>query len=192
MRRVVYAMSVSLDGFIETDDADLGWSYPDEELHRHFNARESTIGMYLYGRRLYENMASYWPTADGNPSAPPYEVEYARIWKTKPKVVFSRTLTDVAWNSRLVRGDIRREVEALKAQPGLDLSVAGASIAAEFMRLDLIDEYQLYVHPVILGSGKPMFGRLRDRIDLRLVHSHTFGSGVVQLTYRRRARRAPG
>lgn len=184
MRKVIYAMSVSLDGFIEATNGDLSWSFPDGELHQHFNDREAMIDTYLYGRRLYENMAAFWPTADENPSAPKYEIEYARIWKSKPKIVFSKTLDQVGWNSRLVRGNIAEEVNQLKEQPGNDLSVGGAGLASTFMRLGLIDEYSLYIHPVVLGGGKPMFGQLHDRIDLQLVETRTFGSGVVLLRYR--------
>ena len=185
MRKVTYAMSVSLDGFIEATNGDLSWSFPDEELHTHFNDRENAIDTYLYGRRLYENMAAYWPTADENPAAPEYEREYARIWKSKPKVVFSRTLERVEWNSRLVRGNIPDEVNKLRKQPGKDMSVAGAEIASTFMQLGLIDEYWLYVHPVILGGGKPMFHQLRNEIDLELVETRTFGSRVGLLRYER-------
>ena len=183
MRKVIYAMSVSLDGFIEAPDGDLSWSYPDEELHKHFNDQESMIDVHFYGRRLYENMAAFWPMADENPSAPAHEIEYARIWKSMPKIVFSRTLDQVGWNSRLVRENIAEEVNKLKAQPGKDLSVAGAEIASAFMQLGLIDEYRLYVHPVILGGGKPMFRQLTDEINLQLVETRTFGSGVVLLRY---------
>jgi dihydrofolate reductase len=183
MRRVIYAMSVSVDGFVEAMNGDLSWSFPDEELHKHFNDRETFIDTYLYGRRLYENMAAYWPTADERPGAPTYEIEYARIWKNKPKIVFSTTLDHVGWNSRLVKGNIADEVNKLKEQPGRDMSVGGATLAATFMRLGLIDEYGLYVHPIVLGGGKPMFARLHDKINLRLVETRTFGSGVVLLRY---------
>jgi dihydrofolate reductase len=187
MRKVTYGMSVSLDGYIEAPEGDLSWSFPDEELHQHFNDREAMIDTYLYGRRLYENMAAFWPTADENPSAPQVEIEYARIWKSKPKIVFSKTLDHVGWNSRLVRGNIAEEVNQLKAQPDKDMSVGGAGLASSFMQLDLIDEYWLYVHPVILGGGKPMFGPLDEEIDLQLVETRTFGSGVMLLRYRRAA-----
>jgi dihydrofolate reductase len=183
MRKVIYAMSVSLDGFIEAANGDLGWSYPDEELHRHFNTREKAIDTHLYGRRLYENMAAYWPTAGENQAAPQHEREYARIWKSMPKIVFSTTLDRVGWNSRLVRGNIAEEVNKLKELPGGDMSVGGAELASSFMRLGLIDEYWLYVHPVGLGGGKPMFRHSHEKIDLRLVETHTFGSGVVLLRY---------
>jgi dihydrofolate reductase len=181
MRKVIYAMSVSLDGFIEATNGDLRWSYPDEELHRHFNDRESTIGTYLYGRRLYENMVAYWPTADENPSAPRVEIEYARIWKDMKKIVFSKTLNQVSWNSQLVSENIAEEVNRLKAQPGKDMSIGGAGIASAFMQRGLIDEYCLYIHPIILGGGKPMFPQSRNEINLRLVETRIFGSGVVLL-----------
>ncbi|MGD0751977.1 MAG: dihydrofolate reductase family protein [Anaerolineales bacterium] len=184
MRKVIYAMSVSLDGFIEATDGDLRWSYPDEELHSHFNQQEQLIDLHLYGRGLYENMASYWPTAGEYQSAPQVEREYARLWKTMQKIVFSTTIKQVGWNSQLVRGDIAAEVNRLKAQPGGDMSVGGAGLAASFMRLGLIDEYRLYLHPVLLGGGKPMFGPLQDKINVELVETHSFGSGVVLLRYR--------
>lgn len=185
MRKVIYAMSVSLDGFIEAVNGDLRWSYPDEELHKHFNDQEREIDIHFYGRGLYENMAAYWPTAGENPSAPGTEVEYARIWKGMKKIVFSKTLKQVGWNSQLVSENIAEEVNRLKAQPGKDMSVGGAGIASTFMRLGLIDEYRLYIHPIILGGGKPMFHPLDDQINLRLVETHPFGSGVVLLRYQR-------
>ncbi len=181
MRKVIYAMSSSLDGFIEGPNGDLSWSFPDQELHQHFNDRERSIDTYLYGRGLYENMAAFWPTADANPNASKVEIEYARLWKSKEKIVFSTTLKDVGWNSHLVRENIADEVKKLKLLPGKDMSLGGAGIAASFIQLDLIDEYGLYIHPVILGSGKPMFPHLHDRINLGLVETHAFGSGVVLL-----------
>jgi dihydrofolate reductase len=125
MRKVIYSMSVSVDGFIETASGDLSWSFPDAELHQHFNDNDRTIDTYLYGRRLYENMAEYWPTADENPSAPKFEIEYARLWKEKKKIVFSKTLTQVGWNARLFKGNISEEINKLKVQPGKDMSVGG-------------------------------------------------------------------
>lgn len=185
MGTVIYAMSVSLDGFIEAANGDIAWSAPDEELHRHFNEMERAVDLHLYGRGLYENMAAYWPTGDENPAAPEHELAYARMWKTMPKVVFSKTLEQASWNSRLVRGDLAEEVARLKAQPGITMSVGGAGLAASCMRLGLIDEYRLYLHPVVLGGGKAMFGALPEPIALELVENRPFGQGVVLLRYRR-------
>jgi dihydrofolate reductase len=184
-RKVIYAFSVSLDGYMEGPNGEIDWSFPDDELHQHFNDQERAIGLFLYGRRMYEIMADYWPTADANPSAPDQEIEYARIWKSKPKIVFSKTLGQVGWNARLVRENIAEEVRQLKAQPGNDMSVSGADIASTFMKLGLIDEFKLYVHPVVLGGGKPMFPPLDHKINLRLVETRTFSSGVVLLCYQR-------
>lgn len=181
---VSYGMSVSLDGYIESAN-DHTWSNPDEELHRHFNDLENGTDTLLYGRGLYEVMGGYWPTVDENSPVPQYAIEYARIWRSKPKIVFSTTLDQVGWNSRLVRENVAEEVQRLKAQPGTFISVGGAGLAASLMQLDLIDEYRLYIHPVILGGGKPMLPQLRSKIDLRLAETHTFGSGVVLLRYNR-------
>lgn len=185
MRKVIYAMSVSLDGFIEATNGDLRWSFPDEELHKHFNDQEAMIDIHLYGRRMYEIMADYWPTLDEDPAALGVEIEYARIWKGMKKIVFSKTLKKVVWNSELISGNIAEEVNRLKAQPGKDMSVSGAGLAATFMQHGLIDEYHLYVHPIILGGGKPMFPHLDDMVKLKLIETHTFGSGVVLLRYGR-------
>ncbi len=183
MRKVIYGFSVSLDGYIETADGDLSWAIVDEELHRHFNDREKNIDIQLYGRRLYETMVAHWPTADKDPNAPDYEVEYARIWQSKQRIVFSNTLTRVDESSRLFSGDIATEITKLKNQPGQDMLVGGPTLAATFMRLGLIDEYLMYVQPVILGSGKPMFARLDNRIELEHIETHPFSSGVVLLKY---------
>jgi dihydrofolate reductase len=183
MRKVIYSMLVSLDGAIETPSRSLDWHLIDEEIHQFVNDQQREIDTYLYGRRLYELMAEYWPTADANPAALAYEVEFARIWRDMPKIVFSKTLERVAWNSRLVRDDIAAEVARLKAQPGKDISVGGAALAASLMRLGLIDEYQLFVHPIVLGGGTPFFPALDNPITLRLVETRTFGSGVVYLRY---------
>jgi len=183
MRKVIYRMLVSLDGFIEAPNGDIGWSAPDPELHQHFNDLERTVDAFLYGRGLYENMAAYWPTADQDPSATEQVKEYAGIWRAKPKIVFSTTLQGVEWNSRLVRGNIAEEVNRLKAEPGHELTVGGAGLAARLMQLDLIDEYWLYIHPIVLGGGKPVFGPLQSKIDLQLVETSRFGHGVVLLRY---------
>lgn len=189
-------MSVSLDGFVETPARSLDWVLIDEELHSFFNAEARAMSAFLYGRRLYELMVDYWPTAEADPAATPAMLEFARIWKDKPKIVFSRTLERVDWNSRLVRDDAAEEVARLKAQPGFDMSVGGPTLASTFMRpgpasasdlvgrgRHLIDEYRVFVHPVILGGGTPFFPALEDRIGLKLVETRTFGSGVVLLRY---------
>jgi dihydrofolate reductase len=183
MGRLVYSMSVSLDGFVETPSRSLDWVLVDEELHAFFNDEARAMSAFLYGRRLYDVMTAYWPTAETDPAATPAMLEFARIWKDTPKIVFSRTLERVEWNSRLVRDDAAAEVARLKAQPGFDMDVGGPTIASTLMRSGLIDEYRLFVQPVILGAGTPFFPSLDDRIGLTLVETRTFGSGVVYLRY---------
>jgi dihydrofolate reductase len=189
MRKVIYSLTLSLDGFVETVDGKLDWSAPDPELHTFINEQQREVGAYVYGRRLYELMAGFWPTADQDPDAPPYVVDFARIWRDTPKVVFSTTLRHVDWNSTLVRGGddeaFAAQVAELRARPGGPLAVGGPGLAATFVRLGLVDEYRLYLHPTILGGGKPFFPALDAPIDLRLVQARTFGSGVQYLRYQR-------
>jgi dihydrofolate reductase len=182
-RKIVLGMSVSLDGFIEGPKREIDWHLVDEELHAYFNAQLSTKGAFLNGRVTHELMAGFWPTADEDPASSPPMVEFARIWRDTPKIVYSRTLTRADWNTTIVREVVVEEVRALKAQPGGDLALGGADLAATFMRHDLIDEYLIYVHPVVIGAGKPLFQGAT--MDLRLVENRTFGNGVVLLRYER-------
>ena len=181
MRKLVYSASLSLDGYIESAAGDPGWVVPDEELHSHFNDVEREIDTLLYGRRMYELMAGYWPTADQGPSAPGVIVEYARIWKPVPKVVFSSTLERVDLNSRLIRGDAVAEVARLKAQPGRSIGVGGLLLASTLASAGLIDEYRLYYVPIFLGSGKAAFSQIQNRVRLEPIETHTFSSGTVLL-----------
>ena len=184
MRKVILTMSVSLDGFIEGPNREIDWHMVDEELHHHFNEQLAAMGAFLSGRVTYELMAEFWPTADTDPSSTPPMVEFAGIWRDMPKIVYSRTLDAAGWNSTVVRDVVPEEIMALKAQPGGDLALGGADLAAAFMRNDLIDEYRLYVHPVVLGRGKPLFEPSDTTVTLRLIETRTFGNGVVHLRYR--------
>ena len=184
MQNVIYSMSVSLDGFIAGPGGEIDWSAPDEELHRFHNEQTRELGAQLCGRRLYEAMV-YWETAGENPSAAEHELEFARIWQRLPKIVFSTTLESVEGDARLVRGGAAEEVARLKRRPGKDIAVGGAGLASHFMELGLIDEFRLFVSPVVLGGGTPYFPPLEERIGLELVETRTFGSRVVYLRYRR-------
>jgi dihydrofolate reductase len=183
MRNLIYSMMVSLDGFIEDSHHSLEWVIIERELHQFINDQQASTGVFLYGRRLYETMAAYWPTADQDPNATDFSLEWQQIWLAMPKIVFSKTLEKVDWNSRLVKDDPVEEVRRLKAQPGKDLSVGGASVAGVLMKHGLIDEVQLFVMPVILGSGTPFFPTLDQSIKLRLIETRTFSSGAVFLRY---------
>ena len=184
MRKVVYSMLVSLDGFIEGPNRELDWHIIDEELHTFINDQQGEFDTYLYGRRLYEVM-TYWETADKNLSAPAYELEFARIWQNMPKIVFSKTLEQVHGNARLVRDNIAAEMTKLKQQPGKNMDLGGPNLASTFIRLGLVDEYRLFIQPVVLGRGTPFFPAMDSPINLRLVETHPFRSGVVYLRYQR-------
>jgi dihydrofolate reductase len=185
MRRIILMMSVSVDGFFEGPDRDLDWQMVDDELHVHFNEQLRAMGAFLDGRVTYELMAGFWPTADTDPSSTAPMVEFARIWRDMPKIVFSRTLEHADWNATVVRDVVAEEIMELKAQLGGDLVLGGADLVAAFMRLDLIDEYRLYVHPIVIRQGRPLFQPSDATINLRLAETRTFGNGVLLLRYER-------
>jgi dihydrofolate reductase len=184
MRKIILMMSLSLDGFIEGPQRDLDWQLVDDDLHRHFNQQLRTMGGFLDGRVTYELMAGFWPTADTDPASTEPMVEFAGIWRDMPKVVFSRTLEQAGWNTTIVREVVPEQIKQLTAEPGADLVLGGANLAATFMRHDLIDEYRLYLHPVVIGQGTPLFPSGLT-IDLELIDTLTFGNGVVLLRYGR-------
>ena len=183
MGRFVYLMNVSFDGFVETPDHSLDWANVDEKVHRWFSDRVREAGALVYGRRLYEVMAAYWPTAESDPAATDYMVEFARVWNPKPKIVFSSTLPEVGWNSRLVRGDPVEELSRVRDEFEGDLEIGGPTLARAFVERGLIDRYDLVVHPVVLGAGTPFFPKLDSPLRLRLVATHTFANGAVHMGY---------
>lgn len=184
MRKLIYSMAVSLDGYIAGKGGEGAWAAPDAELHRFHNEQARELGCHVLGRRLYEVMA-YWETAEEeSPDAPEHELDFARIWKELPKVVFSKTLETVVGNTRLSQGDPIEEVRELKEASGADIAVGGAELASTLTAQGLIDEYGLFVTPVVLGGGRPFFAG-GTPVDLELVESRSFGSGVVYLRYRR-------
>jgi dihydrofolate reductase len=186
----MYSMSVSADGFIEGPDGDFNWTAPDEELFRFHTDRVRELGAHLCGRRLYETML-YWETADRDPALGPDEREFAELWQGLPKVVFSTTLESVEGNARLARDSVPEEVRRLKEELDGDLEVGGAALAAACIELDLVDEYRIFVHPVIVGGGKPFFPPTQTRLELELVETRSFASRVVYLRYQRIRRAAP-
>ena len=182
MRKLIYSMGVSLDGYIAGPKGEIDWNAPDEELHRFHNEQTRACGAHLLGRRLYEVM-SYWETVGDDAPLPEVELEFARIWQNQPKIVFSTTLDEVEGNATLVRNGALEEVAALKEQPGEDLSVGGAGLASALLPAGLIDEFRLFVKGVVLGGGTPFFPPSGERIGLELVETRTFASGVIYLRY---------
>ncbi|MGM7666361.1 dihydrofolate reductase family protein [Microbacterium sp. A93] len=186
MRKLIFAMNVSVDGYIAAPGDDLGWSVPSEELFQWWSDRVRATGLALYGRRLWETMRSHWPTAERQPGATPAQIEFAHRWRDMPKVVFSSTTSAVQGNARLVSGDAVTEMVRLKAEDGGHLDVGGATLAAAATRAGLIDEYVLVTHPVLVGGGTPFFTALDHWVNLDLAETRTFPGGVVLTRYQTR------
>ena len=183
MGKVTFLMNVSLDGYIETPDHSLDWATVDDELHAWFNERLRATEASVYGRRLFEVMNSYWPTSESDPTATETMLAFGRIWRAKPKVVVSSSMEAAPPGWRLMRGDPAAMLAELRRDFSGDIEIGGPTLAAGFIRLGLVDEYQLVIHPVILGGGRPFFPELERPIGLQLVATHTFASGAVYLGF---------
>jgi len=177
-------MGVSLDGYVAGPAGQIDWSAPDEELHRLHNHLTSQIGVHLCGRRLYETMVC-WETAERRPGLADFELEFAGIWQAIPKLVFSTTLDHVEGNASLATGSLADEVARLKAEPGGDIEVGGPGLASQCIQLGLVDEFRLFVSPVVLGGGTPYFPPLAQPIDVELSETRTFAGRVLYLRYMR-------
>jgi dihydrofolate reductase len=183
MGKVIFLMNVSLDGYIETPDHSLDWTMADDELLTWFNDRTRSIEALVYGRRRFELMNAYWPTAESDPAATGPMVEFARIWTAKPKVVVSNSMQEAPAGWRLTSGAPEAILEELRRDFSGDLEIGGPTLAAGFIRSGLVDEYELVIHPVILGGGTPCFPDLEHPAGLRLLETRTFSSGVVHLGF---------
>jgi dihydrofolate reductase len=186
MRKLIYGMNLSLDGYVAAAGGGLGWSEPSAELFQWWLEQEQAIDLFLYGRRLWETMSSYWPTGDQQPGATAAQIEFARNWRDTPKVLFSATTIDkVDWNTRVVTGDAIAEITRLKAEDGGPMRVGGATLAGAAMRAGLVDEYEIVTHPVLVGGGTPFFTTLDRWVNLNLVATRTFPGGMVMTRYER-------
>ena len=181
MARIVYSMMVSLDGYIAGPDGEIGLPVPEGELHRHFNDMMEQTSMELCGRRMYEVMR-FWDSPERETGASEVERDFARAWQETPKIVFSTTLREVGTNARLVKGDAENVARSLKSEADGEISVAGAELAAHFARAGLIDEYRLYMHPVVLGGGKPYF-QSGLSLTLKPLGTESLTQGVTLLRY---------
>ena len=182
MGSLIYSMTVSLDGYIAGPRGEIDWSAPDDELHRFHNERVREVGVQLLGRRLYETML-YWETAEERGGLDEPGLEFARIWKELPKVVFSTTLESVEGNARLVREGAVEETARLKEESTEDLEVGGAGLAGSLIEAGLVDDFRLFVAPVVLGAGTPFFPALEKPIDLELVETRSFEAPALYLRY---------
>lgn len=187
MRKLIAAINMTLDGF-----CDHTAMIADDEIHQHYNELLSNAGAIIYGRITYQLMESYWPTVVKNPTGNIPMDEFAVIIQNIPKIVFSHTLNNVdpiapdtyrdGWkNVKLAMGGVKEEVLELKQQPGKDILAGSPSLIVTLMKLDLIDEYQLCVHPVIAGKGLPLFKDINDRAILKLLKTKTFSAGQITL-----------
>jgi dihydrofolate reductase len=183
MAKLIYSAITSLDGYVADEKGNFDWAAPDEEVHSFVNDLERPVGTYLYGRRMYEAMV-YWETAHTLADEPPVVHDFAEIWQAADKIVYSRTLeTAGSARTRLERDFDPETVRQLKASAGRDITVGGPDLAAQAIRAGLVDEFQLFVAPVVVGGGKQA---LPDnvRLKLELLDERRFGSGVVYLHYR--------
>src|SRR5438874_10925942 len=185
MRKVIVTMWVTLDGFIAGPNDDMSWVRVDDAMGTYEDNLVSSADTLLLGRVTYQSFAGSWPYVPDNPHASEGEKEYARKLNAMRKIVFSKTLPTVEWNnSSLMKEVLPEAITKLKQEPGREMLIYGsASIVRTLTNHGLIDEYQLLVHPVVLGSGKPLFQDIRDRRKLQLVKTKTFSSGVVGLYY---------
>jgi dihydrofolate reductase len=185
MANLIYSAIASLDCYIADEDGKFDWAAPDEEVHRFVNDLERSVGTYLYGRRMYEVMA-FWETAHTLPDQPRFEQDFAQIWQAADKVVYSRTLeTPSSARTRIERDFDPEAVRQMKAAAERDLTIGGPELAAQAIKAGLVDEFQLFLTPVVVGGGKRA---LPDdvRLNLDLSDERRFGSGVVYLNYRTR------
>ncbi|MGQ4483192.1 dihydrofolate reductase family protein [Streptomyces sp. SAS_276] len=186
MRKLIYGMNLSLDGYIAAPGDDIGWSVPSDELFQFWSDQLEATELTLYGRKLWQTMSSHWPTADQLPGATPAEIQFARRWRDMSKVVFSSTVDKVDWNTRLVNGDAVAEITRLKAEDGGPMDIGGATLAAAAMRAGLIDEYVLAIAPVLVGGGTPFFTALDSWVNLNLVETRTLPGGMTLTRYETR------
>jgi len=185
MREIVHMVHTSLDGCVEGPNGEFDWPVMGPELSEYSRAMNERCGEFAYGRKVWDMMSSYWPNAESI-SDHPHDIAFAPVWRETPKVVFSRTLEKADWNTRVFGGDLDEAVASLKAEPGRDLLLmGGAELAAQLTARGLIDEYLVFVHPVVLGGGKRPFAEDTARLGLELVESRTFDGQVVLLRFRR-------
>lgn len=187
MGRTVYWMNVSLDLFIERTSGEGGggeWLRIDKQLHREFNRRASNLTAMVQGRVVYEIMESSWPNFAVDESIPDYMQEYGRIWIDMPKVLVSRTRTEAGYNTRVIGGsDAMDQLAALRADADGDIGVGGATLATQLLARGLLDELLLFTHPVVLGSGRPLFDHVDPPVELELLERAEFERGVTMHRY---------
>jgi dihydrofolate reductase len=184
MRKVIFSIPITLDGFIEGPHRELDWVIADDDLHNYYARMLMNAGMIFYGRVTYELMASYWPTASNDPTIPESMLNFANALNPLPKIVFSKTLQHVGWNTTVMKAVIPEEINKMKSKPGGDIILGGGAwLAQTFIQNGLVDEIQLMVQPVVIGAGKALFKGMDRELKLNFKWSQTFQSGTVALCY---------
>ena len=183
MAKLIYPAITSLDGYIEDEAGNFDWAAPDDEVHTFVNELERPVGTYLYGRRMYETML-FWESPPDVAEQPPYVQDWAEIWQRADKIVYSRTLPTASTARTRIERDFDPEaVRQMKATAALDLAVGGAGLAAQAIEAGLVDEYHLFLVPVLVGGGKRSLPGNEVRVNLELLDERRFRNGTVYLRY---------
>lgn len=187
MKKILVNMSVSLDGFIEGKNKDLGWHRVDDEANRRALGILRSMDTLLFGRKTFRLFEDYWPKVGADPKSSKADREIARLFDGMQKIVFSRTLQRTSWiGSRIERRIDPMAIRRMKRRPGKKYIglAGGAKFLSSFMEHGLVDEYQLSVHPIVLGEGNPLFPKLKKRVELELMRTKRLSSGVIVLAFR--------
>jgi dihydrofolate reductase len=185
MAKLIYSAITSLDGYTADEEGNFDWAEPDEEVHTFVNDLERPVGTYLYGRRMYEVMVA-WETMHTLTDQPPFILDFAEIWQAADKVVYSKTLETLSSARTRIERDFDPEaVRQMKARAGRDITVGGSDLAAQAIKAGLVDEFHLFVTPIVVGGGIQALPN-NVRVKLELLDERRFGNGVVYLCYRTR------
>ena len=185
MRKIISFMHISLDGFVAGTNGEMDWIKVDEEIFDHVGKRISEGDTALYGRVTYQMMENYWPTAADNPTASKHDIEHSKWYKKVQKVVLSKTMDEESLtNTKIISDNLSERINEIKQQAGEDILLFGSPTATHsLIQLDLIDGYWLFVNPIILGHGIPLFADIKHKIKLKLLTTRQFTCGVTELNY---------
>jgi dihydrofolate reductase len=184
MRKIIYWVHTSIDGFIDGPDGEFDWPVMGPQLSAYSESLDRRVDTLLFGRPVWQMMVGFWPNAEAM-SDDAHVAAFAPFWRATPKIVFSRDYPGDQWTDRVIRGDLHAEVTALKTQPGADLLLTGGTkLAAALTELGLIDEYHIAVHPVVLGGGRKLFAEPKQRLNLCAMQSRMVDDQVVVTSYR--------
>jgi dihydrofolate reductase len=185
MRKIISFMHISLDGFVAGPNGEMNWIKVDEEIFDHVGKRIGGTDTALYGRVTFEMMENYWPAAGDEPDASKHDKEHSKWYKNAHKLVLSKTMKDETLaNTTIISDNLSDRINEIKQKPGEDILLFGSPTATHaLMQLNLIDGYWLFVNPIILGQGIPLFVDVKETIKLKLLSSRQFSSGVTELNY---------